>query len=1418
MANNKVQVDVIIDDKGNLKKVAHDANKAGQGLDQAARASNNYNKGQKGVAGATSNSTKAFSKMSGGMGGMVGVYAEVASRVFALSAAFQFLKSASDITNLIAGQEALGAVSGVAYKTLTQGLKDATNGQLSYADAAKAAAIGTAAGLSPDQLNRLGKAAKNTSIALGRDLGDSFDRLIRGVTKAEPELLDELGIILRLETAKKNYALQIGKTAQTLTQFEQSQAVANEVLTQAETKFGDIEKIMDPSAASLNRFLVSFDSLLNSIKQFTTTALRPVFDFLSDNTIALSAALLLLGRTVLLAVLPNFEKMGEGASIAMGKANLRVAEHEAHLENLQRTIKKTQAAMLPGKEAATAKATKAYGKAVPSTTVGGGGAMDFLMGSSQTKKAAAQADKALKHAEQQLKLSLDKRTGMFKHMNAQQLADMRAAYAQREAIILREQGVQKVATMSAREGARVLRAEAALTFASMKAGMISLGATAAVAGAALMSFLGWIGILAMVGSALYAAFQYIFPVPKKIKEAQDAAEGYISSAKTLNSELKKMAQVTNEVNMQLDDLTAQRGGMAQQSNLSARLTEYRATAVALGINGKETKKLRAGLIETVITLGTSVSPEFNKFAILLHKNKVLTKDQKIELNNLTNKYTEFGVAVKAMPGLLDEVNKSLVAITGLPKDINPLASLTENVQKATATSKTALEGLKHTLQGATQELYETEGKLKLLQEMPKTIKVSESVGVRGKRFNKTSEVANPDYDEAKEKALTEEKNKQFEEAGAALKLYLKAVAQREMLLDLEDRLTKKSEQINSNYSEAVRLREELVTTKTRGLTIDDRIKDLALEDNELQAKMAEALSAQIIATEALAASQKSSDDKTKKNAELGKEAADSKVRTIQKEIDLQTILTKESETNLGIEKELLALKKDQNALDIHAVKLAREKALNDSGTASFGFGQAAAGRSNSLADLTNKQEQARLALAEVENKLGQDGLKEEEKKARTQAVALAKEALETATQQLAIEQNIGKTILNNVRKESEVLKFKSNNFAWSKKQQKVQELIIEAMNKGIPITKEFIAQTKEVVAENQKLTDQYEMQATIRGSLTSGMASSISALIKGEEASFKDAMLVLAQNVLSSIADKLAEQLTENLLDGFFDSPSTKMSTAITTSSQTGATAMTAAITTSSQTGATAMTAGIIAGATQAAGILGAAIAAAESLPEISKVITENIPDPTKPDAGIINPPGSKGIAEVLPTALDNFKESMVSLFDKDTPFLEGLKGVFISGGDLFSSMFSGLGSMLGGLFGGGGGTGFLSSAFKIGASLFGYGAKTGGIMSPGGKVKGYATGGIARGSGSGYPALLHGTEAVVPLPNGRSIPVDMPQNAGQQQNNVVVNVSADGRTNTSGSSGPDMDKLGVAIAKAVQQELQSQKRSGGILSPYGAA
>jgi hypothetical protein len=116
-------------------------------------------------------------------------------------------------------------------------------------------------------------------------------------------------------------------------------------------------------------------------------------------------------------------------------------------------------------------------------------------------------------------------------------------------------------------------------------------------------------------------------------------------------------------------------------------------------------------------------------------------------------------------------------------------------------------------------------------------------------------------------------------------------------------------------------------------------------------------------------------------------------------------------------------------------------------------------------------------------------------------------------------------------------------------------------------------------------------------------------------------------------------------------------------------------------------------------------------------------------------------------------------------------------------------------------------------------GARNGGVFAQGEKQNGYRSGGVARGSQGGYPAMLHGTEAVVPLPNGRSIPVDMGKQSGQMVSNVTVNVSAEGNTKTeSNDGGMDSEKLGKAVANAVQLELQNQKRSGGILNPYGAA
>jgi hypothetical protein len=102
-----------------------------------------------------------------------------------------------------------------------------------------------------------------------------------------------------------------------------------------------------------------------------------------------------------------------------------------------------------------------------------------------------------------------------------------------------------------------------------------------------------------------------------------------------------------------------------------------------------------------------------------------------------------------------------------------------------------------------------------------------------------------------------------------------------------------------------------------------------------------------------------------------------------------------------------------------------------------------------------------------------------------------------------------------------------------------------------------------------------------------------------------------------------------------------------------------------------------------------------------------------------------------------------------------------------------------------------------------------------GGIQTGYAGGGIAKGPNSGYQATLHGTEAVVPLGNDRSIPVDI-RGAGGNTVNVAVNISGQ-NSNVSATGGGDAQALGRSIGGLVQQHLQQEMRPGGLLNRQGS-
>jgi tape measure domain-containing protein len=94
----------------------------------------------------------------------------------------------------------------------------------------------------------------------------------------------------------------------------------------------------------------------------------------------------------------------------------------------------------------------------------------------------------------------------------------------------------------------------------------------------------------------------------------------------------------------------------------------------------------------------------------------------------------------------------------------------------------------------------------------------------------------------------------------------------------------------------------------------------------------------------------------------------------------------------------------------------------------------------------------------------------------------------------------------------------------------------------------------------------------------------------------------------------------------------------------------------------------------------------------------------------------------------------------------------------------------------------------------------------------GFANGGIVKGPTLGLVGEGRYNEAIVPLPDGRSIPVDLGNAAGNQiVSNITVNVS-NGQAQ-SNANGSNSSELGRKLEGAVKQVIVGELRPGGLLA-----
>jgi effector-binding domain-containing protein len=263
---------------------------------------------QRGAAGLTGASARDFANQAQGLGGIVRLYATYAANVFAVGAAFRALSAAQDTTNMVKGLNQLGAASGTALGNLSKQLVKATDGAVSLREAMEATVKASSSGMSSKDIMRMGEVAKKASQALGVDMSDALSRISRGITKLEPELLDELGIFTRLDPAVKAYAKSVNKAASELTDFERRMAFANAVLEEGEQKFNEINIDSNPYtklAASLKDLSTTIGSLLN-------TVLAPLAGFLASSPTALLLGVGALVSMLLKQAIPALGEFKEG--------------------------------------------------------------------------------------------------------------------------------------------------------------------------------------------------------------------------------------------------------------------------------------------------------------------------------------------------------------------------------------------------------------------------------------------------------------------------------------------------------------------------------------------------------------------------------------------------------------------------------------------------------------------------------------------------------------------------------------------------------------------------------------------------------------------------------------------------------------------------------------------------------------------------------------------------------------------------------------------------------------------------------------------------------------------------------------------------------------------------------------------------